>query len=337
MNEQALGQPKESNSTSSVRRLAPFGWFIRLAAIAAILVGCFSLLYSGYMDLAPSEAESSEVNPLVITEPTQPELIEAPVPISSITACIDQQIIDEAEHPLAPLIEMAEHGVDVVNRNVRDYTAVITKRVRADGKLQPEFKIFCKIRHAVDHDNPEKSVPFSVYTRFLTLKKGQEAIWVENENDNKLIAHGPSGLLNLMTLHLDPNGSMAMSGNRYPIMTIGMLNLAKMMIEKGNNDINYDDCEVILTRNVMVGKARCTKLEIIHHEKADHFEFHRAEIYIDDDRNLPIAFRSFLWPDKPGGKPRLLEHYSYSNIELNVGLTDADFDPANEEYDYPGM
>lgn len=336
MNEKALANKESTSPTAPAKRIAMFGWLIRLAAVAAILLGLLTLL-SSYLDSATNESDSSEIEPVVIIEPSNSETPLAPVPISSITSCIDQQLIDDAEHPLMPLIEMAQHGADVVTRNVKDYTAIITKRVRVGGKLQPEHKIMCKIRHAVAHEDQDKAIPFSVYTKFLNVKKGQEAIWVENRNENKLIAHGPSGLLNLVTLRLDPTGGMAMSGNRYPIMSIGMLNLVKKMIEKGTADLNHDDCEVVLTRNVQVGDARCTRIEIIHEEKSDQLEYHKAEIYIDDDRNLPIAFRSYLWPEKPGGRPILLERYSYSDIELNVGLDDSDFDPANEAYDYPGM
>ena len=64
MNEQALRKPEKPNSTATGRRLAPFGWFIRIAAISAIVFGGFSLLYSDYLDLAPAEAESAEFDPL---------------------------------------------------------------------------------------------------------------------------------------------------------------------------------------------------------------------------------------------------------------------------------
>jgi hypothetical protein len=36
-----------------------------------------------------------------------------------------------------------------------------------------------------------------------------------------------------------------------------------------------------------------------------------------------------------GGEPPLIESYSYSDIKLNAGLTDKDFDYENEEYDFP--
>lgn len=339
MKEQVSQHAEKAAVPSPVTRSGPIGWLLRIASIMVVLAACVLIAFFAYQDLSGQAAELTPdevvVESVVISEATPDEFVEPEIDLSSITACISQEIIDEAEHPLIPLLDMAKHGVDVISENVQDYTAFITKRVRYRGKLQPEERMFCKIRHAVADDESETSTPFSVYTRFIDPKPGQEAIWVDGRHDDKLVAHGPTGFLNLLTVHLEPEGKMAMQGNRYPIKTIGMLNLVKQMIKQGSNDINYGDCEVKITRNLMVNTARCTKLEVVHHEKADHFDFHRAEIYIDDDRNLPIAFRSFLWPDKPGERPKLQESYYYTDIEVNVGLTDADFDPANEKYEYP--
>ncbi len=38
--------------------------------------------------------------------------------------------------------------------------------------------------------------------------------------------------------------------------------------------------------------------------------------------------------NQPGGQPQLLEEYTYLNVKLNVGLTDADFDDKNPEYNF---
>lgn len=345
MNEQVSQKAEKVIGTAPALRSGLIGWLLRVTSILVILAACVLIAFFAYQDLSGQSAvvssdiestdiESSDVESVVIKEVAPEDAISVDeVDLTSITSCISQEIIDDAEHPLAPLLQMAKYGVGVINENVQDYTACITKRVRYQGRLQPEERIFCKIRHANDKD--DSATPFSVYTRFINPKPGQEAIWVEGQYDDKLVAHGPTGFLNLLTVHLEPESKMAMTGNRYPIKTIGMLNLIKQMIKQGSNDINYEDCEVKITRNLMVNSARCTKLEVIHHKPADHFDFHRAEIYIDDDRNLPIAFRSFLWPDKPNGRPKLQESYYYTDIKINVGLTDADFDPANEKYEYP--
>ncbi len=70
-------------------------------------------------------------------------------------------------------------------------------------------------------------------------------------------------------------------------------------------------------------------------KKRPHFEFHISKIYLDDKLGIPIAYEGYLWPENEGEDPPLLEKYYYTDIQLNVGLTDADFDPANEDYDYP--
>ena len=343
-------------------RMRFLGCAFQLLTIAMVLAAVASVAYFFYHEQPIVDEEDKIDNSVVIVEsPNQSDDPESDpdedVPPCSITSTITREQIDAAEHPLDPLIEMAYHAVDVIETNVQDYTATIVKRVRADGKLHGEQHMFIKIRHGAGCDDDdvatqietpeptttddgsatkEGAVPFSVYTRFVKPKslRGQEAIWVQGNNDDKLIAH-TTGILNVISFHLDPEGPVAMRGNRYSICNIGMVNLVKQMIAKGEHERQYKECEVHIHRNVMVGDARCTRIEIVHPEPRDYFDFHIAKIYFDDDRNLPIAYESYTWPEKEGGRPRLLERYYYSNIQTNVGLTDADFDPSNDQYDYP--
>ncbi len=341
MTEQAIPQ-NDSTSPSSNRsgvKRSVIRFILPALVVGLALASVYFYLVSPRHD---QNAESDSFAPREVTDPSTIDSF-APaaggvedIPPTAVTAKINQELVELAEHPLDPLLVLARAGADYLQENVQDYTATIVKRVRWRGRLQDEQHVACKIRHAVCTPDPETSIPFSVYTRFLKPKAGQEAIWVQGCHDDKIVAHGPPGLLNVMTIRLDPEGSLAMSGNRYPIQSIGMLNLILQMIEKGEHDRKLGDCEVKITRNVMIGDARCTRLEIIHHEADDRFDFHQAEIYIDDDRNLPIAYRGFTWPDEPGGQPKLLERYLYKDIEINVGLTDRDFDPRNPDYNFPG-
>ena len=342
----------------SEQRLPLFGQLMRIVSVTLFATLLGFVCYYVYDDIFGKEVvadqgvdivEIASAEDTVILDSTEINSVAAPVEspdsdqdsveLDSITSCISQEIIDEAEHPLDPLLEMARRALEVVRENVRDYEATIVKRVRWNGKLQGEQFIRCKIRHGDCDDaetTPEKKMPLSVYTRFLRPKAGQEAIWIDGCNDGKIIAHGPPGLLNVLTLSLDPNCSMAMRGNRYSIECIGMLNLLEKMIEKGENDRKHGSCIVKITRNVRVGSSNCTRFEIIHSEPVENVDYHKAEIYIDDERNLPIAYRGYDFPDSPGGRPKLIERYFYKDILVNVGLTDADFDPANEAYDFPG-
>ena len=357
MNEKAIDNKLQNRTGHPAgQRLALPGQLLRLVSLLLVttLIGAFGYyLYNDFLvGAGPVETESDLIiidesgSQTVVLDSTEINSVAAPVEIQeaddqidldSITACISQEIIDEAEHPLDPLLEMARRGVEVVRKNVRDYEATIVKRVRWKGKLQGEEFIRCKIRHAcVDAENPENCTPLSVYTRFLRPKAGQEAIWMQGCNEGKIIAHGPPGLLNVLSLKLDPDSSMAMRGNRYTIESIGMLNLLEKMIAKGEHDKQFGSCVVKLTRNVRVGTANCTRFEIIHPEPSEYYDYHKAEIYIDDERNLPIAYRGYDFPDSPTGGPKLIERYFYKDILINVGLTDDDFDPGNENYQFPG-
>ena len=256
------------------------------------------------------------------------------LPAGAITASINQRIIDEAEHPFNPLLRVARESIDSIHENIRDYKATLVSQVFVDGKLQPQKYLECKVRHARTENGQE--IPFSVYTCFLKPKEvvGQEAIWVEGRNEGKLIAHA-TGLMNVKRFHLDPEGSIAMQGNRYPIRKIGFRNLIVKMADTAEKDCEQGECRVKIKRNVEVNGRLCTRLQAVHPYKRDHFDFHNARMYIDDERNIPIAYEGYSWPEEEGGRAQLLEKYYYTDIEINVGLTDEDFDPGNQSYNYP--
>ncbi len=259
----------------------------------------------------------------------------ADLPEHAITRGITQRRIDAAKHPLIPLLKVAQDGIDAIENNVTGYTATIVSQVRTNGELHDERYMFCKLRHE-QKTKDGATIPFSVYTRFLKPKSvaGQEAIWISGMNQDKIIAHG-SGLLNVKKFFLNPDGPIAMKGNRYPIRALGMKNLIKKMFEKGKNDLNHGECIATVTRGVMIDGHKCTLMEIKHPKYRPHFEFHIARIYIDDERNLPIGYEGFMWPEKEGDPPPLLEKYYYTDIQLNPGLTNRDFSTKNPEYDYP--
>jgi hypothetical protein len=63
--------------------------------------------------------------------------------------------------------------------------------------------------------------------------------------------------------------------------------------------------------------------------------------YFDSETGLPILVKSYGWPDAvPGSDPArldettLVEQYAYTNIRLNAGLADREFDGANPLYTF---
>ena len=253
---------------------------------------------------------------------------------------VSDEVIDAAGHPLEPVLKMAEEGLRRMDRQINDYTATITSQVTINKTLQPEKSIFCKIRHPKTVEAglalPGQEVPFSVYLKMLAPSSiaGQEAIWVKGQNDDRLIGH-TTGLLNVKRAYLDPTARMAMRGSLHPIYEIGFYNLVKKMREVGTRDLQYPDCSVTVTRDVSVGDMNCTLIEIKHQQEDPKFEFHIAKIYIDQRRDILVGYEGFLWPKKEGDPPLLKEKYFYTDLKINVGLTEDDFSPDNEDYDYP--
>ena len=231
-----------------------------------------------------------------------------------------------AEHPLTPVIKLAKDALAQMQTNVRDYSATLIKRERIGDKLGEHEYMFVKIRQQ----------PFSAYTYFLgpDRKKGQEAIYVQGRNDNKIVGHGVGIQKIAGTVRLDPLGMLAMKDNRYPITEIGLFNLTEKLVEIGEKDMLKGECEVKVSPGAKINGRSCTCIQVIHPVPRRDFLFHLARIFYDDEMRLITRYEAYDWPREPGGQPVLTEEYTYLNVKLNNNFTDADFDESNPAYGY---
>ncbi len=240
------------------------------------------------------------------------------------------------KHPLDPALDIAHESLANIRANIVDYTCRITKQERIRGELQREEYMEAKIRNRKEA-NGKITSPLSVYMKFIGPRDilGRECIWVEGQNNNKMRAHegGVKGRF-MPSVWLDPDGPIAMSGQLHPIYDIGIENLVIKLIERGEKEKKYPECDVEFIKNAKINGRVCTVLRVVHPIQRPHFEFHRAEIFIDDQLNVPVRYAAFYWPAKSGGEDDLLEAYTYTNLKVNVGLTDADFDPKNPNYNF---
>jgi len=239
-------------------------------------------------------------------------------------------VVAHAEHPLMPVIRWAERERPNIAA-VKDYTATMQKQESINGSQQEGQVLLVKVRHA----------PFSVYLKFAypASEAGKQAIFVKGQNDDKLVGHGVGIQRTFGTQKLEPTSYFAMLGNKYPITDMGILNLVDKLLEVGYKDSQFGECEVKYTEGVTVGKdaaaRECTLIEVIHPVPRQNFIFNVARIYVDKELNMPIRYESYDWPRRAGEKPQVIEAYTYLNLKINVGLTDADFDYKNPAYNYP--
>ena len=230
------------------------------------------------------------------------------------------------EHPLMPALNWAKQELPRIEA-IQDYSATVVKRERIDGKLGNHEYMFIKVRHK----------PFSVYMYFLgpPALKGQEVIYVEGLNDGKMWAH-TVGLQDTLvgTVSLSPTGFIAMRGQRYPITELGVLTLIRRLVQIGERDSKYGECDVQFIDGAKINERNCTCIQVIHPVPRSNFLFHIARIFVDNEYNAPVRYESHDWPKEEDGQPELIEEYTYLDMKFNNGFTNADFDTRNPNYKF---
>ena len=238
--------------------------------------------------------------------------------------------------PLDRALDIARRGLEGCRSNVNDYTALLVMRERVDGVLGPHNYVATKIRNRKVVDGKIVQ-PLSVYLNFLrpSAVKGREVIYVEGKNNGNIVAHegGFKGRY-LPTVRVKPDSMLAMRGQRYPMTEIGVENLIVKLIERGEKAGRYPNVQCDFRQNARVKDRVCTVFEVTQPIKRPELEFYQAQVFIDNELNIPIRYVAYDWPAREGASLNVLEEYNYMNLKLNVGLTDADFDPNNPKYNF---
>ena len=88
------------------------------------------------------------------------------------------------------------------------------------------------------------------------------------------------------------------------------------LVEVGEQDLKYGECEVKYFSHAKINQRPCTVIQVVHPLPRDVFLFHLARaLFVDDEWKLPIRYESYDRPTEPGGEPRLIEEYTYSRFE----------------------
>jgi len=125
-----------------------------------------------------------------------------------------------------------------------------------------------------------------------------------------------------------------MAGQRYSICEIGLERLVEQSVVSLGEERKHKQCDVEFIKGAVDGHS-CTIYQIRLRERRPQHTFHMAQMFIDDERNIPLRYVAYLWPEADGEDLPLDEEYTYQDVKLNVGLTDMDFDPDNSEYNFP--
>ena len=160
------------------------------------------------------------------------------------------------EHPLMPVLRWAYAGLGNVEK-IQDYSATLAKRERIGGKVGDYEYMFVKLRQQ----------PFSVYMYFLGPPdlKGQEVIYVEGQNDGNDVGPRRGHQKHHVRHRLaEARRPIAMRNQRYPLTELGILNMTRRLVEVGEKDVKYGECEVKFYEGAKINDRVCTCIEVVH-------------------------------------------------------------------------
>lgn len=238
------------------------------------------------------------------------------------------------DRSLTPILNRARECLDRTNTEIQDYTCTLVKRERINGRLRGHEYLRLKLRHEVVEAG-RVVAPLAIYLRYLAPAElaQREVIHVQGKYNGQLIVRRGGPRLAYLTVSVDPNSEVARQQSRYPITQLGIKNLVRQLLEVGEEELGYDEpCDVQYFENAKINQRPCDVVEFRHTVRRDEYRFYIARVFIDHQYQLPIRYESYDWPKEEGGPPRLLEEYTYLDLEINVGLTDWDFDHRNEGY-----
>lgn len=255
----------------------------------------------------------------------QPAAQAAPSPVTPVAPAAPAAPFDltqqPGEHPLAPTLRVLNEVLAHIDRDIHDYTCTFVKREAIDGQLSDSQQIMMKVR----------SEPFSVYLKFLKPYQGRAVLYVDGANDNKMKVLEAGWKRTLGPLNLDPNGMVAMRGQRHPVTEVGIRNLTAKLIAGKTAEMQFMECNVTSNPNAKIGDRSTTMIQIEHPTPRKEFATHITRIFLDNELKVPIYYDAYMWPQAPGQSPPLDASYLYANLKLNVGLPPADFDGNNQE------
>ncbi len=217
---------------------------------------------------------------------------------------------------------------------VSGYTATFYRREVVAGAMGEPELMHMKLRHA----------PYSVYLKWIVGDKGRELLYVEGQNDGEMLVHPGGWKARLFpALKIDPDGAVARSESRHHITEIGLLHLTERLLIRRRNDRTkeggvthekLEDCEV--------NERQCHCFVTTYHGPQYSDYYRKSIVFIDCETHMPISIQNYTWPESgeeisdPAelDEATLIEHYSYSNLQLELQLADSEFDRTNSNYHF---
>ncbi len=205
--------------------------------------------------------------------------------------------------------------------DIQDYSAIMVTREWINGSLEPEKAILLKFQR-----------PFKVYMKWLDgLRKGREGLYVAGSHDGKFLVIEPNGIRQFFTTALAPRDPRVLEVSRHPVTDVGIGRVLEIIGENVRRAFRQKALKLIDRGAGEVAGRKVREIEgILPADLAAGYYCHRVILSFDEEHQLPIRAVVF------DAENRLVEDYTYTQLRLNSGLSDKDFDPGNPAYGFSG-
>ena len=222
--------------------------------------------------------------------------------------------VSQLEQPIAWLHEAKRNYTAV-----KDYSCYLMVQENVKGKLQEPSVIQFKMRNE----------PFSVYMNWRDPKelKGQEVVYVAGKNNNKMkVKSTKFGGPLIGFVSIDVNDPRVLQNSRHTIREAGIGNMIDQNLKYWEIARKMGKSTASVAPFKCNGRE-CVRVEVTSLARSSESYCYRTVIFLEKDSKIPIRLENYDWPHQ-GGNPAgdLLEMFSYTNLQFNVGLRDADFD-----------
>jgi Protein of unknown function (DUF1571) len=202
-----------------------------------------------------------------------------------------------------------------------DYSAQFRRQERVNGELLDAEAMHMKVRHE----------PFSYYMKWTEGDRGRQLIYVKGQNDDKVLVQ-PGGVAGRLTgaLALAPDDARIMAVSRHPANCAGLLEMTKFILVCHESYLQLAtgvSCE--MRDGESFDNRPCFLTTLVYDNPTINPDCYKSLIFIDKELSLPVSVRNYTWIDGQApatdDEDSLLEHYSFTELQINTQLSDDDF------------
>jgi len=235
-------------------------------------------------------------------------------------------------HPLASVLRDASEKQSFLRQTVSDFMCRLVKRERINGVLQEYNYIDMWVRESA-RDGGRPGRRLSVYMEFLAPPSvaGRRLLYVEGRNDGKMLVRKGGKHFDYVVTKVDPLGETVADETHAPITQSSFTELLGQVIAVLKRHAALDptgaNTRVENIAGAKIDERLCHVVRVTHAARQDGLEFHVSNVFFDDELRVPLRVEKRDWPKQPNEPPPLIAEFTYTQLKLNVGLSDEMFSP----------